>query len=384
LREEDLSTLASTETTTFAHTGARLRRWGALLGVLLVVILILGSSWDGDWHGRVGRDSFWIPPHLMMYSSITLFGLVALGITVWTTLNEPRDASGMLRLFGLQAPLGVALMGIGVVVALLAAPFDDLWHRTFGIDVSVWSPPHFTGWAGFIVSLIGVQIAIVQEWPGLARGWQGVPLLGQVAFMLAAGGVLRHTTVATLPGASYSFWQSDTQLNEVHIIHPFLFALAASLFMVPAITAIRRVAGRRGLVMAVAGLLTLAALCIVFVEILTPILRESLGHAWRTTADDTSTRDLFLFPALFTALPALSALLSRPEHGARIGAAAGLLYWFQLAIYLASIEMLEVGPAAGGLALCVGIGAVMGWAGSRTGGAIKRISEAASSAAPAH
>jgi len=378
-----LSTLTSTRATTSAHTGARLRRWGALLGVLLVVILILGSSWDGDWHGRVGRDSFWIPPHLMMYSSITLFGLVALGITVWTTLNEPRDAPGMLRLFGLQAPLGIALMGIGVVVALLAAPFDDLWHRTFGIDVSVWSPPHFTGWAGFIVSLIGVQIAIVQEWPGLARGWQGVPPSGQVAFMLAAGGVLRHMTVATLPGASYSFWQSDAQLNEVRIVHPFLFALAASLFMVPAITAIRRVAGRRGLSVAVAGLLVLAAVCIVFVDIFTPLLRESLGHAWRTTADDASTRDLFLFPALFTLLPASSALLFRREHGARIGAAAGLLYWLQLAIYLASTGVFEIGPAAGGLALCIGIGAVTGWAGSRAGGTIKRISESASSTPPA-
>jgi len=75
-------TAVSSAKATSVNMGARLRRWGALLGVALVVILILGSSWDGDWHGRVGRDDFWIPPHLMMYSSITLFGLVALGITV--------------------------------------------------------------------------------------------------------------------------------------------------------------------------------------------------------------------------------------------------------------------------------------------------------------
>src|SRR3972149_292167 len=158
-----MTAITSTGATT--NTGTRLRRWGTLLGVALVVLLILGSSWDGDWHGRVGRDDFFIPPHLMMYSSITLFGLVALGITVWTTLNEPKDGPGTLRAFGVEAPRGVALRGLGGLVALVAAPFDDLWHRSFGIDVSVWSPPHFTGWAGFIVSLIGVPIAIFPERP---------------------------------------------------------------------------------------------------------------------------------------------------------------------------------------------------------------------------
>ena len=365
-----MTAITSTRATT--NTGARLRRWGALLGVTLVVLLILGSSWDGDWHGRVGRDDFFIPPHLMMYSSITLFGLVALGITVWTTLNEPKDAPGMLRAFGLQAPLGIALMGIGVLVALAAAPFDDLWHRNFGIDVSVWSPPHFTGWSGFIVSLIGAQITLVQEWPSLVTGGKHAPLLAQVSFVFAAGGVLRHMTVATLPGVSHSLWSDVTQLQEVTIVHPFLFALAASLCMTPAITALYRLGHRRGLMLAVIGLIALALACIIFVETFTPILREARGHPWRTSADDTSTRDLFLFPTLLTILPALAALLFRPEHGARIGLISGLAYWIQLALYLASVGRFEIGSAIGGLVLCLAIGATTGWIGCRLGARIVR------------
>jgi len=369
-----VTTIASTHSTILS-TAARLRRWGTLLGVALAVILILGSSWDGDWHGRVGRDTFWIPPHLMIYSSITLFGLVALGITAWTTLNVPKDAPGLLRLFGIQAPPGIALMGIGVVVSMMAAPFDDVWHRTFGIDVSIWSPPHFTGWVGFVVSFVGVLIALIQEFtetradavfPRFKSPW------ALIAFAVTAGGLLRIATIATFPGLSYSLSQNDTLLQEVPIFHPFLFALAASVFMVPMIALIYRLAGRRGLIAAVAGLIALAIVSMIFVNIFTPMLREALGHPWRTSADDTGTRDLFLLPALYSILPALVALLFRPERGARTGAIVGFVYWAQLAIYLVSVGRLEIGPAAGGLALCLSLGAATGWIGSRVGAKVIR------------
>ncbi|MBI4588922.1 MAG: hypothetical protein HY725_08780 [Candidatus Rokubacteria bacterium] len=30
-----------------------------------------GVTWDIQWHVLIGRDSFWIPPHLMTYSAVT-------------------------------------------------------------------------------------------------------------------------------------------------------------------------------------------------------------------------------------------------------------------------------------------------------------------------
>jgi hypothetical protein len=128
-----------------------------------------------------------------------------------------------------------------------------------------------------------------------------------------------------------------------------------------------RLAARRGLLAAIAGLILLSIGTMIFVEIFTPMLRESLGHPWRTSADDTSTRDLFLFPTLFSILPALSALLFQPGHGERIGAVVGIVYWIQLAFYLVSVGRFEFGPAMGGLMLCVGIGALTGWIGARLG-----------------
>jgi hypothetical protein len=54
-----------------------------------------------------------------------------------------------------RAELGLALIGIGALVTILAGPFDNLWHATFGRDVDIWSPPHLAGIAGGVIGLAG-------------------------------------------------------------------------------------------------------------------------------------------------------------------------------------------------------------------------------------
>lgn len=42
---------------------------------LIIVFLLIGTvavMWDGWWHLAVGRDSFWILPHLLLYSTVGL------------------------------------------------------------------------------------------------------------------------------------------------------------------------------------------------------------------------------------------------------------------------------------------------------------------------
>ena len=45
-------------------------------------------------------------------------------------------------LFVFRGPLGFALAGFGMVVMLISAPFDDYYHRIYGIDVQIWTPFH--------------------------------------------------------------------------------------------------------------------------------------------------------------------------------------------------------------------------------------------------
>jgi hypothetical protein len=142
-----------------AHSAARpWRVVGAL--TLLALLSAFGNAWDLFWHITIGRDSFWIPPHTMMYAAVALSGLIALAVVLGATLRRADRLSAML---GFRAPLGFFILGLGVLQMLISAPFDDWWHRVYGVDVSVWSPPHLIGFSGAVVMLCGVIIATTSQ-----------------------------------------------------------------------------------------------------------------------------------------------------------------------------------------------------------------------------
>jgi hypothetical protein len=129
-------------------------------GVPLIVGLVgtlaswFGSGWDVSWHRIFGRDTFWTTPHLFIYAGVSLWGIAALFATV--TAIAGRPVRGRALVVGpLRAELGIALIGIGALVTILAAPFDNAWHAAFGRDVDIWSPPHLFGIAGGAIGLGG-------------------------------------------------------------------------------------------------------------------------------------------------------------------------------------------------------------------------------------
>ncbi len=147
----------------------RLRQVSAWLMLYLLLQAELGLAWDRQWHDLVGRDQFWIPPHIMIYTGIGAAGLIALGLVLTDTLRYRRKAAGVddtstigvLWLF--HAPLGFILLGFGTLIDLLAAPFDNYWHQLYGIDVTLWSPFHIMGTIGGIVAGLGLIYAFASE-----------------------------------------------------------------------------------------------------------------------------------------------------------------------------------------------------------------------------
>src|SRR6266567_3158093 len=101
---------------------------------LSVFELIFGMAWDGQWHAAVGRDRFFTPPHVLMYSAVAIEGLLCLGMVLAETLRYRRRVPGVndqttskvLRIF--RAPLGFIVTGFGMFMILLAAPLDNYWH----------------------------------------------------------------------------------------------------------------------------------------------------------------------------------------------------------------------------------------------------------------
>lgn len=147
----------------------RLRQTFAWIILYFLLQAELGLAWDRRWHDYLGRDQFWIPPHIMLYSGVGVAGLLTLLMVLLDTVRYYRHVPGVddsstvqvLRYF--HAPLGFMLLGFGALTDLIAAPFDNYWHELYGIDVTLWAPFHLMGtFGGFLIGL-GVIYAFASE-----------------------------------------------------------------------------------------------------------------------------------------------------------------------------------------------------------------------------
>ncbi len=167
--------MSSVSTTLFRRstdTSARVDSVGlyrVALWVLLGANLLAGwgVQWDIQWHVRIGRDTFWIPPHVMTYSGVTILVLASFGVLARDTLRRlaGRAPEGTERVLGLTGTPGFLLAACGIALTVLAAPIDDLWHRLFGIDVTLWSPPHLLGLVGVAVNTLGCALIAREAYP---------------------------------------------------------------------------------------------------------------------------------------------------------------------------------------------------------------------------
>src|SRR4030095_4145452 len=159
-----------------------LHRVGLWVMLAANVLTAWGVQWDIQWHVQIGRDSFWIPPHVMTYTGVTLVVLGAFGVLAIDTLRRlvsGREPAGADRIFGITGTAGFHLAAWGIALAVLAAPIDDLWHRLFGLDVPLWSPPHLLGLLGVAINTMACAVIAREAYPA------GRVQLGTVIFALA-------------------------------------------------------------------------------------------------------------------------------------------------------------------------------------------------------
>jgi hypothetical protein len=295
-----------------ARSGARIRTALLALYTGCAVLMRLGAVWDVQWHSVVGRDTFWIPPHLLLYSSVACCGLLAAAAVL--PAGMPRRNTAW--------PWGMFVGGLGVVLLLAAAPFDDLWHRRYGIDVTIWSPPHMVGvlgawvvawgallaWRQELVHRRGAEAQRVQE----DRGW--LSLYGEYsAFALSAALILGFANFGLIPALRWSFTQPHTPY-----LYPLLAGLAGHWWSVLPI-----VAAMLLLRLVEQGLLELNYR--VVIELWGERLRDEPGPIYRIY-----TLGALLASAMLLGMGAL-AWARRNVRGRReaalLGATGGLLLW---------------------------------------------------------
>ena len=190
--------LATAPAATAARTVRRAALWVLLLAKLVAG---WGVQWDIQWHVLIGRDSFWIPPHIMTYSGVALAVIVSFGVLAWETVFRPDGGAGDVRVLGLAGSRGFHLAAWGIALTVLAAPIDDLWHRLFGLDVTLWSPPHLLGIVGVAINSIACLLIAREVYPARsAARWAALMLTGAVLYGSLHLTVDPSTRVAYLNG----------------------------------------------------------------------------------------------------------------------------------------------------------------------------------------
>jgi hypothetical protein len=137
-------------------TGRKFKRpaWVALpiaLFITTIITALFGFIWDVSLHIGNGRDPGPLanPAHYFI-----LFGLFLLFVAGCLACVLPYDKPGpyAVRITrNWYAPVGGLLMAGCGLYALTGFPLDDIWHRIFGQDVTLWGPTHLMmiGGAGF-------------------------------------------------------------------------------------------------------------------------------------------------------------------------------------------------------------------------------------------
>ncbi len=198
LSRADRLTAGIAATTAAGHSVLRAGLWMLLAGQLLA---FWGTQWDILWHLRIGRDSFWIPPHVMTYGGVTAIVLVSFGVLAWTTGRRAGGRGGepsTIRMLGLAGTRGYHLAAWSIALTVLAAPIDDLWHRMFGLDVTLWSPPHLLGLLGGILNAAACWLIARETYPPASRA-------RLVAIVLAGALVYAGVSFGLQPGVRIAY-----------------------------------------------------------------------------------------------------------------------------------------------------------------------------------
>lgn len=137
----------------------RLRLWVFCAIVLTKIVYFLGGTWDIQWHITVGRDSLFVPPHLVAGAGFVLGSGMALLMLAYEFRLQRTGAlvRHSVALLGVRAPLGLWVILLGYASAAVAIALDDAWHRAFGLDARLWSPPHLY----LMVSTAAVDVGVL-------------------------------------------------------------------------------------------------------------------------------------------------------------------------------------------------------------------------------
>ena len=259
-------------------------------------IAAFGFFWDVATHIDNGRDAgpFANVAHYPILAGLA--GVALAGFLAAVLGADARDRAAISWAPGWRIPLGGALLLLCGGLAMVGFPLDDVWHRIFGQDVTLWGPTH-------VLMIGGASLAPIAAWLLLVEGRCAVGKPGPGRLLLLAWEVqLAGAALVGLSTLQLEFGYGVPQFQLA--FHPILIALAASVGLVAA----RLRLGRGGALAAVGA----------YMLVITPMVLV-IGPGFGHTALHFP---LYIVEALLVELAGL-ALIKR--GAVAVGAASGVL-----------------------------------------------------------
>ena len=139
--------------------------WAALPGTVLLgalAIAVFGMYWDISLHIDNGRDAGPLANPAHYFILVGLFGVLFAGLMAIALPLKGAGRSAVRLPNGWKAPVGALLITACGVLSLSAFPLDDVWHRLFGQDVTLWGPTHLMLIGGAGLSTLGAWVLHVE------------------------------------------------------------------------------------------------------------------------------------------------------------------------------------------------------------------------------
>ena len=215
--------------------------WSAFPAALAggsLLIAVIGMYWDIALHVDVGRDEGPLanPAHYFILAG--LYGIFSAGFIAMVLPKEKPSASAVRISGDWYAPLGGVLICACGAFALLGFPLDDVWHRLFGQDVTLWGPTHLMLIGGASMTLVGIAVLQTESRRSMKAAGETLDeprWMHKLRLIALTGGLLLGMSTFQ---AEFDFGIGQFRL----IFQPILIMLAAGVVLVAARIWLGRVA----------------------------------------------------------------------------------------------------------------------------------------------
>lgn len=215
--------------------GRRLLAGHALVSIG-ILMSISGATWDVTYHLLNKPETFFSPPHAILYAGVAT-ALTGAVIAVLASRSLKK----------VEWPVKMVIGGIILLIA--AGPGDFVWHSAFGLD-GLLSPPHSVLLGGMLASSIGAMAGISRD----RRLPPALLVVGMLPVWLASAGAVH---MFSLPFSESAFFDFNPEPKAGALAATLAFPFVTAAVLVAALS----VAGRRfGVMSALAGAFVLTGM----------------------------------------------------------------------------------------------------------------------------